>query len=184
MEDLFRMRLNGKHVLSLTRFKTVDEMEKFFSKKYNSKICLMLCNNQQIFNDSEIFSFSDPKIECFSETFDNGNNIFIYHHYRAPYVYYRCKKCRKNAFFKDGKFQEKHLSKCRRIKSFVLIESNKEAETYFVSKASTSEVTFDNTQCDSDSLNCSNTHFSKLINKSEEVTDYYFNSNEVFSEND
>ena len=179
MEDLFRVRLNGRHVLSLTRFTTVNEIEIFFNTIYNSKICLTLCNGKQITPNTEISPISDIKLDCFSEIFVKGNNIFIFHYFRKSYVYYRCKDCRRNAYFKDGKFKEKHLSNCRRIKSHTLIKSNREAETYFKSKGSTSEVSIDNSRFDSDSLPCSNSLVMKLTRKSDEVTDNYINSNHV-----
>jgi hypothetical protein len=178
MEDLFRVRLNGRHILSLTRFTTVDEIENFFNTIYNAKICLILCKDKQILHNTEISSISDLKLDCFSKIFVNGNNIFIFHHFRKSNVYYRCKYCRRCAYFKDGKFKDKHLNKCRLIRSQAQNKRNKEAETYFKSNEFTSEVSIENNQFDSDSMYCSTSLYMKLMSKSEEVTDNYINSND------
>ena len=180
MDNLISGKLNGRAILLPTEIRTYEKIENFFNSINNSKICLTLTNDTQILPTTEISSYNDLNIECFSKIFENENRIFIFHHYRKPYIYYRCKDCYSKAFFKYGKFTQKHLRKCRVKLVRNLSKKQKEVESYFNSTENTNEVSIYNFTCDSDLLTRSNNQILQFPSDLEEVKVHDMMANKVF----
>ena len=129
MDIFFSSKLNGETILHQRQLRTFEEIENFFNSINNSKICLILTNGIQILHTTKITSYNDLNVECFSKIYLGRNNIFLFHRYRNPNVYYRCKDCCRTAFFRNGEFTQKHSSRCRLKFSRTLSKEKRKVES-------------------------------------------------------